>query len=522
MILYIIIGFYLLAGIILGLNWAKLRPGFIWFFALIIAISAWVLFWGVNYVDLETITLLNWTQVSFLSSSPSLVVDKFSWAYGLAIISLLCAVMIIDVFQGTGITPEIWSVGFALAASGLVAVFAGNPITLLLGWAIIDVAETAMLLLQVSGSDQRERVVISFSVRVVGMLLVCAAIVRSAGLGVSLNFNQILPDVSGYLLLAAGLRLGVLPPHQPFLREPLLRRGIGTLTRLIPVTASLILVTRVAEVGPPFKWEIPVLVVAVFAVLSGTLNWIRSQNELDGRPNWILAGAGFAVIAAVRQQPDASLAWGLGTIFSGSVLFLLAHKTRPVKSIILVGAVFFTALPYSPLWPGLGIYTGTNVFLGALLFCLHALLLLGYLRHGWLASTGDDESDRWTGVIAPFSLLILSITHFGLSWVIGGLQSLPMGKIFLPWWGGALVVAVASLVYGFTRRWYDLSENQAANMRAFLSLDWFYRTLWWLYRSISKTIYNLSQILEGEGGILWAILFLILFVTTLAQVNGGG
>jgi hypothetical protein len=522
MLLLIIIGFFLIAGVILWLNTTKIRPGFIWVFVLGVTIIAWAFTWGVIGENPETLAVLNWEALPYLPYSPTLLIDNISWGFGLAILSLLCAVMLTDVIQSAGIDPQTWAIGLAITASGLLAVFAGDPISLLLSWAIIDVAETTMLLLMVGGSDQRERVVISFSVRVVGMLFVITAIVQSASLGTPFDFDHILPEISGYLLLAAGLRLGVLPPHQPFLQEPPLRRGMGTLTRLIPVAASLVLVARVAPIGPPQKWEIPILVVSVVAILSSAFNWIRAQNELDGRPYWILSGAGFAIVAAVRQQPDASLAWGLGTIFSGGVLFLLGIKARPLVIITLIGGVFFSALPYSPIWQGISIYSEKNIFLSGTLFFAHALLLLGYLRHTLKIHSVENESVRWAGFIAPIGLMFLPVTHFGVTWTLWGSLLPDSGVYLLPWWGGGLVLGLVGFLIFLSRKTLTVSENFFTSIRTFFSFGWVYRSLWWFYRAVGKTIYNFTQILEGEGGVLWSILFLILFVAALAQLDGGG
>jgi hypothetical protein len=48
-----------------------------------------------------------------------------------------------------------------------------------------------------------------------------------------------------YLLLAAGLRLGVLPLHLPYASEAAIRRGFGSALRLISAGSSLILLARI-------------------------------------------------------------------------------------------------------------------------------------------------------------------------------------------------------------------------------------------------------------------------------------
>ena len=47
------------------------------------------------------------------------------------------------------------------------------------------------------------------------------------------------------------------------------------------------------------------------------------------------------------------------------------------------------------------------------------------------------------------------------------------------------------------------------------------RALWWLYRSVSRLVIYLGQILEGEGGVLWAVLIIILLVLIISRPGVG-
>ena len=47
-------------------------------------------------------------------------------------------------------------------------------------------------------------------------------------------------------------------------------------------------------------------------------------------------------------------------------------------------------------------------------------------------------------------------------------------------------------------------------------LDFFYRSLWNLYTGLGRLGNSISIALEGDGGILWALLFLVLFLSLLA------
>jgi hypothetical protein len=84
-----------------------------------------------------------------------------------------------------------WAASLVLAALGLLAVLAANPLTLLLAWAAIDLVEFFILLNHTGLSRENERVVIAFSVRVAGLLLLLWGVVVARASQADLTFDQI-------------------------------------------------------------------------------------------------------------------------------------------------------------------------------------------------------------------------------------------------------------------------------------------------------------------------------------------
>jgi hypothetical protein len=52
-------------------------------------------------------------------------------------------------------------------------------------------------------------------------------------------------------------------------------------------------------------------------------------------------------------------------------------------------------------------------------------------------------------------------------------------------------------------------------LSAVFSLNWLYRLLWSLYRLLQQAIQALTDILEGDGGVLWVFVLLALFVSVV-------
>jgi len=468
------------------------------------------------------IMLMQWKPESLFSASPALLLDQISWVYAAAITTLPIAVLLTDILKFAEIEPDAWATSLAMTGLGLLAVLAENPLTLMLAWAIMDLSETFILLRRVSTSEHRERVVVALSIRLIGLLMVLAATLQALSLGTPLVFGAIPPEVSGLVLLAVGLRLGVLPPHQPFFQEPPLRRGLGTIIRLMPVASSLVVLARVAQVGVPLGWQPYLLAVAMLAALYGGFAWSQAPNELDGRPFWILGMASIVLVSAVFCIPDASIAWGVTLLLSGGVLFLISYRTRFVFVIASFGFIGSSLLPFTPAWRGGLVYHYSGWFLIIIFIVTHALLLLGYVRHFMRQPSPDQENEPWMLIVYPIGLTLLVLAHWGIALAQGFAQLPGLPILTVSWWGGVLAFVVAAVFFFLSRREFEVPSFVTAGLRSLLSLDWMYRIIWWLYRNISRFFSAISQILEGEGGVLWALLMLILLVSLMSQLNRGG
>lgn len=511
----------LLATPLLMLVIQRSRPRFAYFW--LVAAGGTLLAWPLVLLmrlslPLE-IPLMTWQPAEFFPFSPVLLADTISWPFALALATLVLAVILTDVARAAEADWLAWASSMAITALGILAVMAGNILTLLMTWAIIDLVELVILLKQVLNSPVRERVVVAFTGRAAGIMLVIWAGVVARSSGEGLTFTTISPQISGYFLLAAGLRLGVLPLHLPFLQELPLRRGLGTLLRMVPVAASLVLLVRSAAAGVPAVLVPYLLFLTGLAALYGGLAWVSASDELDGRPFWILGLAALAVVSAVRAQPAASLAWGIALLLPGGLLFLISARHRYLLPLILSGLLGISVLPYTPAWQGVRLYTAPYSLLLVIFLLAQALLLAGYLRHALRPGPGMIGAERWTLVIYPLGLALLPVAHFIIFWSsmqepTGNLDALPA---LSESWPGLVVFALAGLLAARSRRSPLMPAALIASLRLFFSFGWLYRLLWRAYHALGRLIGFFNLVLEGEGGILWTLLLLTLLLSLLVQ-----
>jgi hypothetical protein len=494
----------------------KLRFAFHWFIAASGALAAWSLVIIAGSDLPQIVPLVTWQPQELLSVSPTLLLDRFSWSYAQALVTLLVAVILTGTIRVTNVDWLSWISHPVLIALGIFAVVAGNLITLLLAWMALDFFELVVLLSRINQSNLREKVVVTFSARTFSSLLVILAAILATAQGQDLSFTNIPDQPSIVLLLAAGFRLGVIPIYIPFMRAFPSSPGMGTILQLSAAAAGLFLLVRIAPNLQNTNLTTIFIGLASIATVYSGITWLFAKNESEGRPAWIVGMASLSLASAAQGQAMASLSWGLSGLLGGGLLFLFSKRNRWVIWLPLVGLMAISALPYTPNWNGAILFSGPiNVFYIPLLFG-HSLLLLGYARHALRTQIEFEEDERWSQIIYPLGLLLLLGTLFSLGLLISpAIQAVPL----LGWFAGAIGLGIAALLFKSSSGWKDIPPAWVVVINSIISFQWLYKSLWTIYRSITRMIGVFTRLLEGEGGVLWAVLLMGLLYSLLTRLN---
>jgi hypothetical protein len=234
---------------------------------------------------------------------------------------------------------------------------------------------------------------------------------------------------------------------------------------------------------------------------------------LNGRPYWIIGTAALSVVSALSGNPTGTAAWGSAMILAGGTLFLASIQQAWLNRILLVGAFSLSSLPFSltaSAWtisPG-GIYIPFGIL-------AQSMLISGYIRH--VMRPGERESleaqPNWTRTIYPsgFGLLIALQVLLGLfGWegarLIGGWQY-AVSACFL----------TLGLVWAMPR-FHLFNPTRAHWVIPMLpGSGGLYGFLWNLHDTLGRLNRTFISTLEGEGGIMWILLFMILFISLMKQ-----
>jgi len=438
--------------------------------------------------------------------------DKLSWPLALSITALTLTILLTAITRSSITNSFTWAGTLALGGIGLLAVTANNPLTLLLVWGALDITELITQLRSVNGAANNEKVVISFSTRALGIGLLLWANIVSIAQGNTFDFQSIAPASGLYLVAAAGLRLGVLPLHLPYSSESIVRRGFGTSLRLISAVSSLVLLAHV-PVGSLTSALTPFLLgLAIIAALYGSWMWLRAPDELTGRPHWIISLAALSVISALSGNPLGAIAWGCALILVGGSLFLASVQQAWLNRALLIGMWSLSSLPFSLTASA---WLGNLGFFIPFVIAAQALLMAGFARHA-LRSAGRatlDAQPGWANKIYPAGIILLVAFQLLLG-LVGWDGARQVGA-----WLQALLASL--LAFGLvwaTPRFRVLNPIRAHWIGTTTSgISSIYSGLWVIYRILGRISQSITATLEGEGGIMWTLLFLALFISLLTQ-----
>jgi hypothetical protein len=285
---------------------------------------------------------------------------------------------------------------------------------------------------------------------------------------------------------------------------------------MVSAGSSLILLARIPSTSLASPWTPFFMLFIALAGLYGAWMWLRAPDELTGRPFWMIGMGSLALAAALRANPAGAASWSLALILSGGALFLTSAQTRWLERSLFVGLWALSALPLSLTaagWMGNG---SSFWYAMPILLATQAMLMAGLYRHILRSSTRAvfNIQPFWARNVYPIGILILLMTILGLTFFgwDGALQ-------FGAWYLGLIASLLTLGLLWLTPRLRILNPVRAHWVRPANPswLDRFYQSVWDGYHQLSRLSRAFSDLLEGESGLMWTLLFLVLFISFFTQ-----
>lgn len=454
-----------------------------------------------------------WRSAISANSYATFSVDATSWPIAIGVLTLgFSALLAAPARERRPSTVNSILVLIATAL-GVLAVASDGPLTLVLFWAGLDLAQAGMILGRSDDIPDPSALSLIYGARLASIaFMLLGLIVGQADPSITGFASTVAP---GTLMLQSAALVRLAAFAVPGSRRPNQRSDrTDSSTELMAGASAVAFLSRLGpSVGPS---GLPLSLVAGAMALYGGWMWLRAPERELAPPMWILCTGSLAAAASLRGSPGGVTGWACAMLFAGGALFLTARPEAPMKWMLLSGLWICSSLPLTiTATASTGRSAAASMLLPVFILA-QALLLAGFLH--WAFRPG-----RYTAV--PEETL-------SLSWIYRGGIALPLvcGIILGIWgWPGALqsgvpfvaaaVLLVTAAASRAKRRMGPLNPSSA---------NWTPRGLVWIAEGLNRWLAGggralqwmaagLTRAMEGEAGIMWSFLLLVLFVVLVSR-----
>lgn len=502
----------------------RLQPGFVyhWLAAVLGALAAWIAVLVSRIWLPYEFVWLTWEAGLPVPLLLRLQIDATAWGYSLALTTLLLTTLLASAARASQSSQPrppagVLAGGLALTAMCLLAVAAGDLVTLQLAWAGALLLEWIAWLPHISDTDEARQFGLESGLRLLSLPLLFGGSLAALSNRASPGGFAVSPEAAGLLFAAAGLRLGVLPPHALPTRRIALPPAIDPLLRLAACAPALLLINRLAEAN---QTQPAGLLFFLVLLASWRAGWIliAGQNEPASRLEWIPAAGSLALAAAFYAQPHAVFAWAMTLLLLGATF--LQNTIRPswLRPLLWIAALSLVSLAFTPTWAGAAIYSSPGPAPLLLLFG-QGLLAAGWLIQSHPTAPAQTGPERWLTALYFFGLALSPLTLFGVTFsaFVFPTAAQPANLSLENLLPGAFAAGLTLLILGLRSLIPRHFNSAASGLRSLLNLEWLYHRLPGFGSAFQAGLGFFNRILEGQAGLIWAFLLLVLFLTLISQ-----
>ncbi len=420
--------------------------------------------------------------------------------------------------------------------TGIIALFATSFMALLVAWGATDIV-LSLALARHGASGARRAGLALFSGSVATVALWSAPLLaQGEGASDFLDLAHFSGAAAQWLQIAVVLRLGLVPLHlwrpidletEPAQLIPLVviptLLGFDLLTFLPALTAGL----------PSVLFALS----ALTALVGGFVAWSETDERLS-LAGVMVAQTGLAVLAvanagqqAVAIVIAAAIAWALGiTLFALPPGWSGRYFWRGLPS--LLALLSLVGLPST-----LGFvarftaYSGLEADVLALVVALLGeIFLVAAMVRLWFWAEPRPLPGRFLEVpyLLAFALAAVVLFWLGLSpdlfvgrgqdTALPGLNELLNQGGVAGWAGWALPIIAGVILFLVGEGLRQRMEGGWRGLGGLLRLEWVYGLFYLFMRQVAHLLRGISNVVEGEGALLWTMVILLI---VLLYLNGG-
>jgi hypothetical protein len=447
-----------------------------------------------------------WDTGEKLLPSLAFSLDGISSSYFLAVTSLIFFGILVEEFS-----PQTNAWITAMGGVCVIGTLVDSAYALALVWTVVESLSLYGYLKNQGEMEGNQKYILAILIRLTAPLLIIYISVMNSETGIAPYLTELPSSAAPYLLAAGIVGFGgwALIPRGSEEEQPVFQPG--KYASWIPAVLGLVMITRAAQIFSG-NGSTPGLFItaAVLFFLLSVASALFSQPERSWRIGILALLIGSFSFAA----PKAVLAWGVIFILPGIVLFRNFKSNKTATLALILGGIGILPVPFLPAWAGMISFDGIPglFYAGLAGIFLGKTLNLGIQT--WQGKEGESEP------ISPLVItgyLVVLASQLAIS-IQSGLIGVSLAILAVPisaWVALTLFIPAAlfwSRIPELEIPWWQKSILKIRNIIDDLSAS--------LTRITDGSVYLFTRLFEGDGGLIWTILFSFLIIT-LVSLRGG-
>jgi hypothetical protein len=494
-----------------------------WIFAIITANIIWISFSILRIIDPPVLTISYLDQGTLSGIPLSFHFNAVTWVFGFLLLTMLGAILLADSSRLSGKNNLVaWSGAMVITAAGILACMSGSLVAFILASTFLDISLLIVGLVANHQPSLVKRTIVEFSLRVAGTIVLIMTFGDN-----SLEFLDFQSEMPGgvlpFFLVGLILRMGVIHTNERNSDGYPIRRNLQVLVQMVVPVTMFAFISRLSipiQDGPFFRITFFILI-SVALVKAIRLTFRRTGDQ----KTWIDTLSALAIGLFLLEQTNAILPLGIVMISIGGAISVTDNRSRRTNIALIILMLGMIGLPFTPS-NGLWINSTGMDFALRVFFYNFALFLifLGVTNDFLKIMSRNLPSEKWVDVSISMSPIILMISPWiFLPWN-KSLTGTPLGMII----AGILIVILLTRLF-FWKWWFNISQSAGRvwdslspefhaipifinNFLKFKWLEYIFRAL---NRVVEWLVTSTIQMLEGDGGLLWALVFLILITSII-------
>ncbi len=490
-----------------------------WFLMTFIGFVVWLVILLISPAVIQPFHIQNWFRNDFSPIHLHFSITDLNWGLILAFLSTQIAFLLTTVADQNFKSNSMYWIIFSLAMTILYAILTAYDLfSLILLWTVWDVFEMGYwIFFHRKFSETTNLLPFFFKLSGSLVLITSAALLMSRGQ--SVRFNEI-PESMGLLLLIASIL------HSGIILQPEFKKSsrniddaVASFVFLFTFFSSISLIMHLPFQSLPLTINLVLQLFILGIITKLGIQWLRDPSSLANLQILLAFFTSFYILQYLANsslQSTQNWLTAMFMIISFSILYRYRNKaTRlfPTLVLLIVSGIPFSLLSYKS---SSILFDNPLLLMAFLIF--HVIILVGFARRFYFESESFDDIDSLPQFVYLAGLLVPILTMFGITFHT-------MGSIYnetASWWIGPIILLSAlglSLWMKKKSLWDFNSETETSDQekrkKKFFSSYRVFNTLEKVFNQVRPMIVGFSQLVEGEGGVLWSIVFLALLLTLI-------